>query len=361
MPQYRYLATDLLTGAVREEIPFDTVKVTHTRSGAGAFKASAPLRHPKVTRANLDPARTLIVVERDSQVVGNGILWGADPDGSKLSLTGASLWSYFHRRLITSTRTYAGVEQTTIATDLVKWAQGTGSLSYGASAGDSLGDLLIETDVSGTGKTRDRTYFWFDYKNLGDAIVELASVRGGFDFDVLLAWDASRSSIDRTFTTWYPQRGRRTNIVLELGTNIESYSLQVDAGSQAIKVHGIGKGEGPEMVATSQVDATLLGTYPLLEDIVTHKDVKHLSTLEDHAAARLAARRLPVTRPSMLNVRLGTQLQVGYWQLGDEVRLRMADGWVDVDSIYRIEEWSISVDQNGKETVDMKLVETEAG
>lgn len=360
MADYRYLATDLLSGTIREEVPLDSVRVSHTRNGAGVLNATAPLRHSKITRANLDPSRTLLLIERDGEIIGDGIVWGVMPQGGKLQLTGASLWSYFHRRFITSTRTYTNVEQTTIASDLVKWAQGTGSLTYGASAGDSLGDLLVDTAAVGTGKTRTRPYYWYDYKNLGDAVVELSAVNNGFDFDILTTWNAGRTAVDRTFTTWYPKRGRRTELVLELGTNIEDYSLQVDGGSQAIKVHGIGKGEGPEMLTTSQVDATLLGAYPLVEDVITLKDVSRASTLEDHAAARLTARRLPVTRPSMLNVRLGAQLQVGSWVVGDEVKLRMSDGWVDVDSFYKIEGWAVAIDSNGKETVDMSLIEIEA-
>lgn len=361
MSGYRYLAVDLLSNTVREEVPLSGMKLSRSRNRAGGFEASIQLRHPKATRANLDPGRTLIVAERNNQIVGHGVLWGAQPENDLLKLTGASLWSLFSRRYVTETRTYSSVAQETIATDLVDWAQGNGSLTYGGSVGDSQGDLGVTTAVSGSGPTRDRTYEGFRLKNIAEAIEELSSVIDGFDFDLETRWsDGPGSTIDRVFTTYYPKRGRRTETVLELGTNIEAYSLQVNAGAMAIRVFGVGEGEGADMIQATATDAPALGVYPLVEDVASHKDVSVQSTLDDHARAVLNARKRPITRPNLLNVRLGAQLQLGSWVIGDEVTLRIDDGWTSVDSIYRINGWDLTVDQDGKEVVSMDLVETEA-
>lgn len=83
MSSYRFLACDLVTGTVREEIPFRSIKQSHVRNGVGSFSAQAPMcrprqrttgeygwqygasygtsaKPPKVTCSILDPGRTLI-------------------------------------------------------------------------------------------------------------------------------------------------------------------------------------------------------------------------------------------------------------------------------------------------------------
>lgn len=360
MPDYRYLACDWLTGDVRAEIPFSTIKMAHVRNGAGPMSATVDQRHVKATRTNLDPGRTIILLERDDRIIADALLWGAKPGaGGNMNCSGASLWSLFARRHITSNRTYADIDQLEVARDLIAWAQGTGSTAHG-NAGDPAGNYNIDVDDTLSGVATNQDYPGHQLKNLGQAVEQLASAQGGFDFDIDVRWSADRATLERTFQTWYPRRGRRTNLVLELGTNIEDYTLGVDAGSQAIRVHGVGAGEGFDMGRTTVTDANLLGAYPLTETVVTHKDADTLAKLVGHTQARLASRRLPVVSPQLLNVKIGKQLQVGSWVVGDEATLRIDDGWAQVDSIFRIEGWSIHVDQNGKETVDMDLIETEA-
>jgi hypothetical protein len=102
LARYRYLVGDLLTGILREEMPFTGVKYNQVLNGPGAFAATIGLRHRKATRANLDPGRTTIYVERDGVLLWGGILWAARPstDVAKIDLTGEGFWSYFRRRLI---------------------------------------------------------------------------------------------------------------------------------------------------------------------------------------------------------------------------------------------------------------------
>lgn len=355
MASYRFLTIDLDSGVIREELPLETVRLTKSRAAADSFSAKLHARHAKATQANLDPARTLFAVERNLDIIGHAILWGVRKSGDSLELSGAGLWSAFGRRVLAETRTYTAVDQLTITEDLVLWTQGAGNPAFGTSSGDDLGDLSITVDTNTSGVTRDRTYFGWELKPVAEAVEQLSEVDGGFDFWVDVGWNTDRTSLGRTFHTAYPRRGRTTEIVLELGANIEDYGLDVDAGLLSTRVHAVGEGEGQDMLRTT---ASAPGsTYPLLEETMALKDVKELATLEGHAQRRLKTRKNPVTSPSLLQVRLGPTLPFGSWVLGDTVTLRIDDGWVSVDGLYQIEEWTLNLDADGAERIDMNLLE----
>lgn len=355
MASYRFLTADLATGTIREELPLESVEAEIPRLGAGRFSGRIHARHSKATRANLDPGRTLLLIERNLDIAAHAILWGVRKRGDFLELAGAGLWSALERRVIAETRTYPQIDQLVIARDLVSWAQGSGSTTWGPTTGDSLGDLSIAVGTETSGVLRDRTYYGWELKPLGEAVEQLSEVRDGFDFWVSVDWSADRTSLNRTFHLSYPGRGRSTEIVLELGANVEDYGLDVDAGLLANRVHALGEGEGQDMVRTSTSDPG--SNYVLLEETLSLKDIKELSTLESHALRRLDTRKAPVTSPSLLEVRLGPTLPFGAWVPGDVVTLRLEDGWVDVDGPYEIESWTLGVDADGAETVDLELLE----
>lgn len=355
MASYRLLTVDLGSGTVREELPLESVQLEIPRVGASEFSGRIHARHPKAVRANLDPARTLIAVERNLDIIGHAILWGVRKAGDFLELSGGGLWSALGRRVLAETRTYTAVDQLTIAEDLVLWTQGRGNPAYGTSAGDTLGDLSITVDTATSGVTRDRTYYGWELKPVAEAVEQLAAVSNGFDFWITVDWNTGRTVLDRTFHTAYPRRGRKTEIVLELGANIEDYGLDVNAGLLSNRVHAVGEGEGQDMLRTSTSDPG--STYPLLEETMALKDVKELATLEGHVQRRLETRRAPVTSPSLLEVRLGPTLPFGAWVPGDTVTLRIDDGWVSVDGPYQIEAWTLNLDADGAERIDMDLLE----
>lgn len=344
MAGYRHLVADLLTGTIREEIPFSTVKYSHVLNRPGAFAATLPLRHPKATRANLDPGRTAIYVERNGVIVWGGILWTAKAsvDSSTVDVGGEGFWSYFRRRLIRTTKAYAAADQCFIARDLVTYAQ--------AQAGGDMG-VVVGAETSGV--LRDRTYWHYERKNIGEAVEQLAAVQGGFDFNIDVSYVAG--VITKTLQVQYPRRGRATATVFELGSNIEGLDQEIDATRQANIIDGLGAGEGDDMLITTVSDLSLAPPYPLLEDVVTYKDVSVATTLQLASLAQLVARSTPVERLPTLLAHAGPDTVIGSFITGDTIAVRGTAGFLSVNEQMRITNYEVNVDQNGREAVAIGL------
>jgi hypothetical protein len=347
---YRYLVGDLMSNTIIEEIPFSEISYSHVLNRAGNFNASIGLRHPKATRANLDPGRTAVYVERDGVIIWGGILWtakaalDADNEEPTLKVAGEGFWSYFHRRHIRAYKEYLAVDQFTIAQNLLAYAQAQGG-----------GDLGVTIGAETSGKLRDRIWRHYERKNIGAAIEELAAVQDGFDFAIDVAYD-SGGTIVKTFRPSYPQRGRFTSIVFELGGNIEGLAQEVDATRQAHLVDALGAGEGDTMLIATSVDLTLVPPYPLLETIVAYKDVSSMATLQLHAAAQLTEQVRPAQRVPTLLAHAGPDTTVGSFITGDYVTVRAEDGWIEVaDETVRIVEYEVAVDEDGRESVALGL------
>lgn len=358
MTNYRYLFADLLTDTIREEMPLQNVSYGDVLDAPGSLTADLPLSlknaagYEKVTRANIDPGRTAVYVERDGVLVWGGILWtvSADADNFKLSLGCEGFWSYFRRRIIRATQTFAQVDQLTIAQTLVTYAQNV--------LGGSIG-VTVGTETSGV--LRDQTYNAYERSNLGQAVEDLAALDGGFDFAIDVAYDASGNRTKKLNLS-YPGRGSRTAHVLDLGANVESLSWNLDATAMANVMDVMGAGNGATILIGTAADTTEIGTYPVLEDTASYPDVVLPATLAGYATAALTARRLPVETLPTLVTHGSSDLTIGGFRTGDELQVRTqnAGGFLAVNSLYRIAAWTVTVNDDGKETIAFTFAPTEA-
>lgn len=349
MADYRILAADLLTGAIREEIPFTTFTWTHTLNKPGAFSGTLPLRHPKATRANLDPSRTLIHVERGGLIVWSGILWTVQADQASTTVTcGAEgWWSYFRRRSLRVAKTYAAQDQTSgIVADLLNYAQGV--------AGGNIGVAL---SAPASGVLRDQSYLATDRVTIGTEVERLAALQNGFDFAVEAAW--SGPTVAATFTTYYPQRGIRTQLVWDIAANIQGLSQTIDGTRQGNQVDMVGAGDGQDMLISTAVDLSTVGiTYPLLDFVSQHKEVTNTSTLSAHAALMLSQSSLPVEMFPGVLVNDSPDSAIGSFRTGDSVWITGRDGYIVASSFQRITEYSVAVNSEGRESVSVIFTPT---
>lgn len=354
MPAYRYLVGDLLSGTIREEIPFSTVKYSHVLNAPGGFSATIGLRHRKATKANLAPARTAIHVERDGVIVWSGIMWTvprANSSAGTLEIGGEGWWSYFRRRRIRTTKEYRDppVDQLAIARDLVDYAQ--------AQPGGNLG-IVVGSETSP--RTREETYWHYQRKPVGEAVEQLAARQDGFDFAVDVAYDGT-GAIVKTFRLHYPRRGRITDVVWELGANLEDLTQAEDATAAANLIDALGNGDGDNMLIATAADTSQLAAYPLLEDTVSYTDVSVPATLQAHAALELQQRAGPVkTLPTLLARPAAPDTTLGSFIVGDSLTVKASDGWIEIDERMRIQSYEVSVNENGKETVAVTFAQEDA-
>lgn len=342
MARYRYIVADLQSGVIREEIPFAGVAYGVELNLPGSFTGTLPLRHPKATRANLDPNRTALFVEREGTIVWSGYITAIQrSDGSpSVQVSALGFGQYFNRRRIRVTKDYRQVDQFAIARDLIAYAQGV--------SGGNIG-ITLGTETSGI--LRDRNYPAEERKIVGEALTQLADVRKGFDFAFESAWEGGDTPVKR-LRLYHPWRGRATNLVLEYGVNVTEYSYALDGTDQETQVDGLGAGDGPTMLIMSYADPAVT---PLMDGVAPHKDVNDPWTLYFHAVVRLLVRRY-VREIISVKVRATPETVIGAFIEGDQVQVRISEGIVQVNNFVRINGYKVNVSDEGEESIEMVLL-----
>lgn len=360
MARYTYLAADLLTGVVRDELPFETVTFSLVMNDAGGFTGTMPLRTDALSHLSMSDTlargKTAIYVLRDGIPVWGGIHWGtrANVEQNSLQVAGQDWLSYFDRREVRVTCAYAGADQFLIFADLVSYAQGL--------PGGNLG-VQVQYDAL-SGVTRDHTYPWYETKNIGEALRQLADVDNGFEFQAETT-GANLTSLTRVLRLGYPRRGRRTGVIFELSKNIELIDFDDDISGMVNDMVVFGAGEGQDMKRATAADPNKISRgLPLLQGSRSYKDVSVQSTLQAHANKELLNAKGGI---SGLRVQLKStdpDSTFGSFITGDEVRVRGVWGLLDVAGAvtewWRVMSIDVSVNESSDESVTCLLVPASA-
>lgn len=360
MSTYRFLSYDLRTNAAREELPLSVKDFGGALNGIGLFTAELPVTSntAALLAAATIPERTIVYVDRDGVLIDGYIIWARtrQPD-QPLRLQGASLPSILYRnRIITDALTYPapGTDQFTIARAIVNHMQ--------SQAGGNVG---INTGSGASGVIRERTYYGYERKNIGEALSQLSAVENGFDWAIDISWVADVPT--KNLTLSYPRRGRiagSTGIVFETQKNILDYTFLEDGSRSARTVDAFGSGDGQDMLISTSTDTALIDAgYPVTADSVSHKDVKIKATLDAHA---LSARRARASTPTFLTLTVDPDdidAGLGHWIVGDDALVQItddnfplqADGSPGYRAYHRIIAWRVKVPDTGKDTLEVTL------
>lgn len=350
---YRVLCADLVSNTIREELAIHDLRYSWVLDAPGAMSGWLSLDDPKALRANLDPGATAIYVERGGALVWGGIMWTApnvDDVTRKVTIGAEGFWSYFRRRRLRVTKTYLQVDQLAIAQDM---------MNYALAQPGSLNPITVGTETSP--RLRDRTYYQYDRKNLGQLVEQLAAVIDGFDFSIDVAWDSAGTTPVRTFHLYYPRRGSRIPSLIfdRQQTGVTKMGVNVDATATANLIDAIGAGDGDAKLISTAADTSLFSRYPLLEDTVSFIDVNEAPTLDGHAVAQLGRLRLPVELPSF-EKQAGVFPDFNSFGVGDEGLVRGQDGWININGYYRIQSLEIRLSDNGQEIMVPTFVSVDA-
>lgn len=351
MADYRYFVADLLTGAIKAELPFDNVEYTRVLNRAGAFSATLPARHPKATDSNLSPSSTAIYVQRDKTIIWGGILWTRQAqigDTGQVKVGAEGKWSYWagpsgsqnRARFLKVDKAYTNVDQLFVPRDLLAWSMAR------------PGSLQMNLGSETSGALVSRQFYGYERRNIGQEIQAQAAEANGYDFSIESAW--SGNTIADTFHLWYPTRGRRSDLVFELGVNISDIVEQVDGTTQANDVEYMGAGQGTATMFGHAQDYSLVGTtYPLLE--AQHQDSSNALqwSLNAEAFSLLVDNVEPFESLPTLTALVSPNVQPGAFIEGDQVQVKAQDGLVNVDGWYRITSYTVKVDSNGGESVSI--------
>lgn len=318
-----------INGADQDEVPAKNLQYSFLLNKPGACSFVLPIRHPQCTQTLLDPGKKEIRIYRGSTRVWGGYLWTAQTEGESVRFGSEGYFSRFRHRYIDATRSYAATDQVSIAADLINFTQ--------AQDGGNLG---IGTVTPASGVLRDRTYNAWERKPIAEAIEQLAAVNNGFDFEI---------DPDRTFRTYYPRKAGATTPIFEYRTSMKGYSVSYDATRVASEITAIGEGTESSTLLSVATDAGARVAYGLLEDSISFKDVSVQTTLDAHAVEELRAR---------VRSRIQPQLQVyptnpdfGTYGVGDDARVIINHGYVQINAVFRITTIVVQVSDEGSESV----------
>ncbi len=357
-PIYSYIVTDIVTGAVREEIPFSTMQFTIGLNVAGGFVATGPLYTSenansgfnKMSASVVEPGRTELWVLRNKVVLYGGIIWGvqANIDTREISVHGKDHLSYLERRVLDKTHKFSGVDQFTIIKTLV---------DYMSSA--TSGDIGLTVGSATSGINRTRTFYNTEYRRYADILREFAEVDNGFDYTIEFG-----GGIQTGFTKNLKlenRRGRSTDIAFEVGKNIELLEYSDDAWPMANRVTAVGAGEGSEQISSVAADASSLNLFPLLEEQVAFKAMQDRSFIVAKAKDELKRRNDPIQTVVANIVSIDPDAKLGSFIVGDDLTVSVKQGYVNLQSKrMRVMSYDVKIDENGKESMKVRLTQLES-
>lgn len=354
----RAFALNAKTFDITHELPFSSLQVNNVLSGVGSWSMELPVSFTSpagveiFTDENLSTNRTLVAIVSDEYGVMLGLLeqesgeYTEDSESFRIGGPEASL-GYLDRRAWMSGRTtYTLVDLFTILSDIVFESDflGFGTLMEitkepAALAGD-LGSLVIDQA---------------DRKTLYQLIKDFASTRG-VEFMGYVAGSQATGFIPGV-KFGYPLL-RRTNFVLELGKNIKRLTYTTDGGNYANIVYAAGGKRGQYAPMKSSVYGPDLASTPYFTKITSFPDVLTDTDLQSRADRVLYLSKTPPRRFDIVVDHKDPDCTLGTFRLGDEFRLIAKRGRLNVDSFFRVESWSLSVNVDGSEEVKMNMFET---
>jgi hypothetical protein len=294
MAEYTYRFADLLSDSDVAELELSNVRFDRRIITPGAFSASITVTNTDLADQvkKVVPAKTVVHVYRDADIWGTYIIWqvrvrSSSRQGVTVEMTGASLESFFYRRLLDLDSEYDNVDQFDIARDLITIAQ-TGWMPYPNAP--QLG--IISSPFIMSGVLRDRTYYVTDGATVGQRLEELANVDNGFEYMINTYVDNDAGLRVREFVLAEELGSDNIDVAFSYPGTIESYEIQYDATDAGTAFWTRGDSIQDDVTADARPLMTLEPAlaedwldagYPHLDKVVDYSTVIELSTLEAYA------------------------------------------------------------------------------
>lgn len=291
---YTYRFASLLSDADLTELELSNVKFDRRIIVPGSFTASFVVSNTDLATEvrKVVPGKTIVHVYRGADIWGSYIIWqvrikSASPGNTSVELVGASLESWFYKRIVDIDSSYNDVDQIDIFRDLVLNSQ-IGWSPYVDSA-----NLNISVQDGSTGVLRDRTYLLSEAATVGQRIEELANVDNGFEYMIKTYIDSETNTRVRQMAWGYPEiNSTQKAAMFEYPGNISSYDLSYDSteAATAFWVRGdsidsdVTEDAEPLITASPALSATFLEAgWPHLDKVIDYSSVSDLATLQNYA------------------------------------------------------------------------------
>lgn len=277
MSTYRYLATDVITGALRAtEIPLHVTSFSRNLGGVGqpgqlmGTLDLGALPNQSNLLAALEPRRTLLWALQDDYPVWAGPLWDWTHQSAatnQLPIIADEIGSLFSRRQIRDNLAYTSIDEFDIIRNLINYALGKAS--------GGVAQMMMTTAESGV--LVSETFAATSLTKVLDAVNQICT-----KYNLEYAFDPGLSSTGAPVITLRigtaATMGRpyaQTNIQLVYPQNASDYAWPRLGSQGTNSMLAIASGSGglawASNAATHGLDtADLAAGYPLLEDSVSY-------------------------------------------------------------------------------------------
>lgn len=220
-------------------------------------------------------------------------------------------------------------------------------------AGEIAWELINTTQTDsdfgiteGTIEPTQNRYRKYNDQNIGEAIINLANVINGFDFEI---------NASKVFNVKENIGVDRTNLVLEYGRNIQSIRITEDFSSPVNRSIVLGQvGEFSSPVRLERDDAASQTLYKLREGVLNEMSVSETDTLEGKGDSNNRKKSAPLLKTSMKLIPSSSPT-IEEFALGDVLTLKVVYGVYNIIDQYRVYEWTVSVTTQDTEVLDLVL------
>lgn len=240
-----------------------------------------------------------------------------------------------YQRITAKEVQYDGIDAGQIAWDLIDTTQNDPS---------GFGDLGITEGSIPVSINRDRSYY---NQNIGEAIVNLANVINGFDFEI---------TNTKVFNT-YAVKGtdKSSSVIFEFGKNITDVDITEDSIHMVNRSIVLGEASDTnELTRVDRNNAAFQNTYKLRESTTSEMQVSDVNTLSDKGDAVLRKYQLPLLTLDM-TLLAGSSPSILDFSLGDLITIIIKKGLYDINSGYRVFGWEIQQGNSNEEKLKLIL------
>jgi hypothetical protein len=397
---FSYLFYDFKTGLLVGQVPLRTAKFGSQLNTPSTANGFIDLTDPRVRGTNplacTVPNKSIMVVDFDGQIVGNGIVlprdWSVESSSSNtsraLEIQCSESWAYFQQRV--QATDYSAPPSSGITKTMPYWTQTPWDASLIACQviydalnvpfGNPLGGmgLLLNGEEPSASKPAAPPSDWiavnypFTSTQMVDTVVTQLSQLGlgvGFDCGVDIAYSKGTGSpLIGTINLNYPRRGRtvaENQLTVDL-TTARGYKFPEDGSQTANQVYEIG---GSGAIVVAQNVNPLEQGYLLWERVISRANAQSeniIDLLEQDATSDLAQYGYAPVTPTVKLSPFDPNLPLGSFTIGDDIRVVMPalapDGGpfderfpAGMDQEWRIISWTVTVPDEGDTIVELTL------
>lgn len=299
-PVYRAYTADLLTGALKEELPLYGLYMNRTLNEAGNFTGTFKLgshRHIDTDLLNgTTPGRTAIYFERNGLLIWGGIIWSRTyaAESKTCQITAQTFESYFDHVVMESHFIMQNVEQSTIFTNLINALQAQAANNIGLTG---MGSFPV------TGVIRTVLTPSYEYHFAQSIVDQFVGVDGGLEYTIDVVASGTPDVPNKLVRVGYPTLGdpvATSDLYFDFPGSLSNYWWPESATRGATKVAAIGHGSGQTTMRATAVDGNMIAAgWPAFWQVNTYSNIADVDGISAKARADLIRLRMPYSRPTL--------------------------------------------------------------